>query len=666
MKRRCRPSSRRRWYNPVSARVRAASFNDERSRGWIACPAGVSCHERAARRRLGERVPRVSGRSRRQTDSASRWTLSFLRPYRRSVARLGALSLAEIGLRALAPWPLKAIVDLLTRGLPPLAVVSSRIVAAHPAALLGGVVAAGLLLQVGHELVLMMHTRVQARLAQRMVFDLRSRLFTHLQYLSVAHHAVGSTADSVYRLDTDAGCLESLLLKGLFPLIFSALTLVVMFGILIALDPVLAVISMIVVPLLYLCLRLSMGSMLTRADRAKRLESAVVTRVYESLSAIRLVKMFAREAHEVQRFSGVAQAAMHERLAVTREESSFSFLVASITVGGASLVLAIGGLHVLHGTLTVGTLLVIVTYLGFVYGPLSAIATTAGSLHGALASARRVREVLRLPREAAEEGVAHDRVRGDVRFEDVSFAYGPGRPALHSLNFTAAPGETVALVGLSGAGKTTIVSLIGRLYECSSGRVLIDGADVKTLPLRSLREQIAVVPQESILLSGSVADNILYGRLDASGDEIVAAAEAAGCGDFVAALPAGYDTVLGDGGHGLSGGQRQRLSIARAFLKDAPILILDEPTASLDMLAERAVLAALDRLRAGRTTFVIAHRLSTVRGADRILVLEAGTIVAQGRHDELLRISPLYQRLCGELIESDTPMPSRAAASSVG
>jgi ATP-binding cassette, subfamily B, bacterial len=666
MKRRCRPSSRRRWYNPVSARVRAASFNDERSRGWIACPAGVSCHERAARRRLGERVPRVSGRSRRQTDSASRWTLSFLRPYRRSVARLGALSLAEIGLRALAPWPLKAIVDLLTRGLPPLAVVSSRIVAAHPAALLGGVVAAGLLLQVGHELVLMMHTRVQARLAQRMVFDLRSRLFTHLQYLSVAHHAIGSTADSVYRLDTDAGCLESLLLKGLFPLIFSALTLVVMFGILIALDPVLAVISMIVVPLLYLCLRLSMGSMLTRADRAKRLESAVVTRVYESLSAIRLVKMFAREAHEVQRFSGVAQAAMHERLAVTREESSFSFLVASITVGGASLVLAIGGLHVLHGTLTVGTLLVIVTYLGFVYGPLSAIATTAGSLHGALASARRVREVLRLPREAAEEGVAHDRVRGDVRFEDVSFAYGPGRPALHSLNFTAAPGETVALVGLSGAGKTTIVSLIGRLYECSSGRVLIDGADVKTLPLRSLREQIAVVPQESILLSGSVADNILYGRLDASGDEIVAAAEAAGCGDFVAALPAGYDTVLGDGGHGLSGGQRQRLSIARAFLKDAPILILDEPTASLDMLAERAVLAALDRLRAGRTTFVIAHRLSTVRGADRILVLEAGTIVAQGRHDELLRISPLYQRLCGELIESDTPMPSRAAASSVG
>ena len=613
-------------------------------------------------------MPRTSGRSRRQTDSASRWTLSFLRPYRRSVARLAALSLAEIGLRALAPWPLKAIVDLLTRGIPPTALVSPRMAVEHQAAVLGVVVAAGLLLQLGHELVLMMHTRVQARLAQRMVFDLRSRLFTHLQYLSLAHHAIGSTADSVYRLDTDAGCLESLLLKGLFPLIFSALTLVVMFAILFALDPVLAVISTVVVPLLYLCLRLSMGGMVTRADRAKRLESAVVTRVYESLSAIRLVKMFAREAHEVHRFSGVAQAAMSERLAVTREESSFSFLVASITIGGASLVLGIGGLHVLHGTLTAGTLLLIVTYLGFVYGPLSAIATTTGSLHGALASARRVREVLRLPREAADEGEAHARVRGEVRFEEVSFAYGPGRSALRALNFTAAPGETVALVGLSGAGKTTIVSLIGRLYECSSGRVCIDGVDVRTLPLRWLREQIAVVPQESILLSGSVADNIVYGRLDANADEVLAAAQAAGCGDFIATLPDGYDTVLGDGGTGLSGGQRQRLSIARAFLKDAPILILDEPTASLDMLAERAVLAALDRLRAGRTTFVIAHRLSTVRDADRILVLEAGTIVSQGRHDELLRISPLYQRLCGELIESDSqPRESaRAAASSVG
>jgi ATP-binding cassette, subfamily B, bacterial len=599
-------------------------------------------------------VPRVSGQSRRQTDSALPWTLSFLRPYRRTVARLVALSLAEIGLRAFAPWPLKAIVDFLTRGAPPLAVVSRQLVAAHPLALLVGVVAAGLLLQVGHELVLLAHTRVQARLAQRMVFDLRSRLFTHLQYLSLAHHAVGTTADAVYRLDTDAGCLESLLLKGLFPLVFSALTLVVMFGILIELDPLLAIISMIVVPLLYLSLRLSMRGMFMRADRAKRLESAVVARVYESLSAIRLVKMFAREEHEVHRFSGVAQAAMDERLAVTHEESFFSFVVASITTAGSALVLGIGGLHVLQGTLTVGTLLVIVTYLGFVYGPLSAIATTTGSLHGAIASARRVREVLRLPREsAADTPAVHARVRGEVRFEDVSFGYGRARPVLKSLTFTAAPGETVALVGLSGAGKTTIVSLIGRLYECSSGHIWIDGVDARTLSLRTLREQIAVVPQESILLSGTVGDNILYGRLDASRNEIVSAARAAGCDDFIAALPDGLDTVLGDAGGGLSGGQRQRLSIARAFLKDAPILILDEPTASLDMIAERTVLAALSRLRAGRTTFVIAHRLSTVRDADRILVLEQGTIESQGRHDELLRISALYRRLCAELIEVD-------------
>ena len=218
----------------------------------------------------------------------------------------------------------------------------------------------------------------------------------------------------------------------------------------------------------------------------------------------------------------------------------------------------------------------------------------------------------------------------------------------------------MALVGSSGAGKSTIISLIGRLYEPSSGRILIDGADARTLPLKFLREQIAVVPQDSILLSGSIADNILYGRLDASRDEVVRAARAAGCDAFVGDLPHGFDTRLGESGAGLSGGQRQRLSIARAFLKDAPILILDEPTASLDLVSERAVLGALGRLRQGRTTFVIAHRLSTVRRADRTLVLDHGTIVASGTHHELLRSSPLYRALCADLVQIDgEPQPAR-------
>src|SRR4051794_25718348 len=571
------------------------------------------------------------------------------------MAVLALLSLAEIALRALAPWPMKAIVDYLTRAAGVHQRLAGTAIARHPAGLIGAIVTAGFVLQVMHQLVLLSHTRFQARLGHRMVFDLRSRLFAHLQNISLAHHAKGSAADSVYRVDADASFLEAVVLKGLFPLVFSGVTLLVMFGILLRLDASLAVLSMLVAPLLYFNLRRSAGPMESSSSRAKTAESAGITRLYESLSAISLVKMFAREQHEADRFHGAAQVAIDERLAVTHEESLFSFLVGAITVAGTSLVLGVGAVHVVEGRLTVGTLLVVMSYLGFVYGPLSAIATTAGSLHNALTSARRVREVLRLPRESdPHAGAASVRFRGEVCFDHVSFAYGTGRPVLRDVSFVASAGETIALVGLSGAGKTTLVSLLARMYEPSAGHVAIDGVDVCRMPLRSLREQIAVVPQESILLSGTIADNILYGRLDAERDEVVAAAVAAECAEFIDLLPQGYDTPLGASGAGLSGGQRQRLSIARAFLKDAPILILDEPTASLDAVAERKLLDALTRLRRGRTTFVIAHRLSTIRDADRILVLDSGSITAQGRHGELLETSELYRPLCADLSPDET------------
>ena len=245
------------------------------------------------------------------------------------------------------------------------------------------------------------------------------------------------------------------------------------------------------------------------------------------------------------------------------------------------------------------------------------------------------------------------RFRGEVRFEDLTFAYGPGRAVLHHVSFTAKPGETVALVGLSGAGKSTLVSLIARLYEPSAGRVLIDGVDARRYRFGSLRRQVAVVLQESILLSGSIGENILYGRLDATDHEVVLAARAAYTEEFVAHLRRGFDTPIGEAGSQLSGGQRQRLSIARAFLKDAPILILDEPTAALDTVSERAILDALAKLQKGRTTFVIAHRLSTVRNADRILVLDAGSVVAEGTHSDLLATNDLYRELCRQLDDSE-------------
>jgi ATP-binding cassette, subfamily B, bacterial len=576
-------------------------------------------------------------------ETTFRWTVSFFRPYRSRIALLTALSVTEIALRAATPWPFKAVVDLLV----------THAGVARPPALLVGIVGIGLLLQLGHQLVLMAHSRLQTRIAQDVVFTLRSRIFEHLQHLSLAHHAKSSTADAVYRLDTDAGCLDHLLLRALFPTIFSALTLVVMFGILLRLDATLALLSMVVVPFLYLNLRVHMRRMRRHADTAKTLESATVARVHESLSAIRVVKTFAREPFELGRFQDVAAQATRARLGVMRRETRFSFLVGAITAAGSALVLAVGGLHVLDGRISVGTLLVIVAYLGFVFGPLSAIAMTTGALHSALAGARRVREVLALSRERDDDGdsLAPTRLRGEVRFEEVSFAYGPGRPVLDCVSFAAAPGETVALVGLSGAGKSTLVSLIARLHEATSGRVLIDGVDVRRYRIRSLREQVAVVLQDALLFSGSIADNILYGRLDATDHDVVVAARQAHAEEFIAKLRRGFDTPVGEQGTQLSGGQRQRLNIARAFLKNAPILILDEPTSALDSVSEQAVLHALREVRHGRTTFVIAHRLSTVREADRILVLDAGSIKAEGRHDQLLQTSALYRQLCAQLAD---------------
>jgi len=325
--------------------------------------------------------------------------------------------------------------------------------------------------------------------------------------------------------------------------------------------------------------------------------------------------------------------------------------VSIITIVGTAFVLIVGGDRVLKGQMSVTELLVVIAYLGAVYGPLSSIAHTTGQLQGAIAGAKRVRKMFAIVPETVEapNAVSPATIKGDIRFEDVGFTYPDGTSVLHDIAFDARPGEMVALVGLTGAGKTTLVSLIPRFYDPSVGRVLIDGVDVRGYQLRPLREKIAIVLQDPVLFSGTIADNLRYGRLNATREEIEAAARAAHAHDFISRLAKGYDTEIAEAGGGLSGGERQRLSVARAILKDAPILILDEPTSSLDAISEEIVFAALKRLRHGRTTIVIAHRLSTVRDADRILVLDGGRIAAQGRHEELLTTSQLYRRMCARL-----------------
>jgi ATP-binding cassette subfamily B protein/subfamily B ATP-binding cassette protein MsbA len=464
-------------------------------------------------------------------------------------------------------------------------------------------------------------------------------------------------------MEADAYCVHDLVMSGLLNLFVSVLTLTAMFLILLRLDAPLALLSLAVVPLLYACLRYYSTRMVNRAQQVKELESRLVDRVYEILSGIKVVKSFAREPHELERFADVGRETMSARLRYTWQESLFTWVVGAITLSGTAVVLAVGGLHVLHGELSVGGLLVVIAYLASVYGPLSSITYTTGKLQNAVASARRVREVLALVPEMLDRHDAIDAssISGEIRFEHVSFAYEEGRPVLHDVSFIARPGEMVALVGLTGAGKSTLASLVPRFYEPLQGRVLIDGIDVAHYRLRGLRERIAIVLQDAMLFGGTVAENLRYGRLDATLDDVQKAASAAHAHDFITRLPRGYDTPLAEAGGSLSGGERQRLSIARALLKDAPILILDEPTSSLDAISEAAVFDAFRRLRQGRTTLVIAHRLSTVQDADRILVLHEGRIAAQGTHAELLSSNQLYRRMCARL-SIGKPLDDRGAA----
>lgn len=582
------------------------------------------------------------------------WTLSFLRPHRARVAVISALAMVEVGFGALAPWPLKTVVDNVLGGQPlpePLAALAQATVGTNVVALLFVVVLIGLLLQLMSEVVMMLHTQLQVTTGQRILYDLRARLLDHLLALGLRHHVGTRTADSVYRLEADAYCVNDLAIGGIFPLTTAALKLIVMFAILVRLDPSLALLSLSVVPFLYACLRYYSTRMVDRAERVKQLESSLVERMFEILSSLRVVKSFAREPHELASFNRVGAETMRARLRLTWQESLFAIALSAITLVGTALILTVGGMHVLDGTLTVGGLLVVLAYLAAVYNPLSSIAHTTGSLQQAVVSARRVREILALTPETldANAGLDATHIRGELRFDRVSFAYDESRAILDEVSFTAAPGEMVAIVGLTGAGKTTLASLIPRFFTPTGGQVLIDGVEASRYALRSLRERIALVPQEAVLFGGSIADNIRYGRLDATDAEVEAAARAAHVDPFVARLPRGYETPLAEAGGTLSGGERQRLGIARALLKDARILILDEPTSALDAISEEAVFSALRALRQGRTTIVIAHRLSTIRDADRILVLHEGRLSAQGTHDELLTTSDLYARMCARL-----------------
>jgi ABC-type multidrug transport system fused ATPase/permease subunit len=485
-----------------------------------------------------------------------------------------------------------------------------------------------------------------AKTEQNMILDLRSDLFAHVQRLSFTFHDERKTGALMSQINTQAAAVGNIVMV-VPPIIEATLTLIGMLVIATLIDWQLALLSLLVIPMLFWSFGMYGSRIVPRVQKVQELEWRSLSIVHEAMSMMRVIVSFGREDYEHKRFREQGKTAVDERVKLTVSQSLYTLGVQTATAAGSSIVLGVGAWHVIQGSISIGELIVLMTYIGSVYQPLEQISTTVGNIHEELVQFNSSLNLLDTDPEVQEKSDAIElgRADGHVAVEGLDFSYKGRKDTLEGIDLDAQPGERIALVGHTGAGKSTLMSLLVRFYDPQSGRILLDGVDLRDLTLASLRDQISVVLQEPLLFSGTIEDNIGYGRLDASSEEIRDAARAANAHDFISQLPLGYDTILGEGGAKISGGERQRICVARAFLKDAPILILDEPTSSIDSKTEGVILDALDDLMVGRTSFMIAHRLSTVRHADQILVIEHGRIVERGTHEELVRDGSVYRQL---------------------
>src|SRR5262249_22953211 len=468
-------------------------------------------------------------------------------------------------------------------------------------------------------------------MGEKLTLDFRAKLFHRAQQLSFDYHDRRGTLDAVYRIQNDATALQGFAISGIVPLCANAVTLFAMIVVTAHIDPLLAVVALAICPVLYLLMALSRRSVRPRWAELKTAESAALAVVHEVLAALRTVKSFNREELEEKRFVGRAGKLVTGNMRIVLIEGGFDLLVGLTIALGTAAVLVIGFGHVQAGVLTLGSLLLIMGYLAQLYKPLETISRQVTKLQSYIASAERACALLKSAADVPERPSARPlrRACGRVTFEHVSFAY-RAECVLDDISFDVAAGTAVHVVGRTGAGKTTVMNLLARFYDPTRGRILLDGVDLRDYRVDDLRRQFALVLQEPVLFSTTIGENIRYARSDATQQEIITAAKAAGAHDFITRLPDGYNTPVGERGLTLSGGERQRISLARAVLKEPPILILDEPTSAVDTRTEAAIIESLDRLITGRTSFIIAHRPSTIRHCDQIIHIESGRFVGAG------------------------------------
>jgi ATP-binding cassette subfamily B protein len=574
----------------------------------------------------------------------------LLRPHVKSLI-LGFIAVILESVASLAePWPLKLVLDNVLKARPGQGWLSHIILYAagtDKVAMLKSAAFAFLVIAALGTVSSYAEKWSTITVGQYVAHHLRQTLYSHIQHLSFDYHDKKQTGDLISRLTSDIDVIQSFIATGLLGFLINALTLVGMIIIMFCLNWRFTLVSLSVVPLLFVVVFRFTRRIKSASREARRKEGEMVGVIQEVLSSIRVVKAFAREEYEQQRMSKESLASVEIALQARSLKVQLSPIVDLIVAMGTCLVLWFGGLMALKGALSGGSLVLFVWYLNRMYKPMRDLSKMTDSYAKAVIGYERICEVLETDHKVKDLPGAHaaPKFRGEIELSNVSFGYEPNQHVLKHVSLTVKPGQVAALVGPTGAGKTTIINLIPRFYDPDGGTVKIDGTDVKHFLQKSLRRQVSFVLQDTLLFRGSVWYNIAYGKPDASPDEILRAAKVANAHEFIERMPQGYETIIGERGLTLSSGQRQRIAIARAVIRDTPILILDEVSSGLDAASEKLVFEALDRLMKGKTSLVIAHRLSTIRSADVIFVVKSGEISEHGSHEELLRKGGLYARL---------------------